>query len=109
MFLPIYGYAVPYHINTIKNVSKSEEGDYTYLRFNFVTPGQIVGKKEDVPFEDPDATFIRSMSFRSDNARHFTELYHEISELRKAQTKKETEKKEMADVVEQDKLILSSG
>ncbi|CEH15044.1 fact complex subunit spt16 [Ceraceosorus bombacis] len=107
VFLPIYGYAVPYHINTIKNVSKSEEGDYTYLRFNFVTPGQIVGKKEDVPFEDPDATFIRSMSFRSDNAHHFTELFHEISDLRKAQTKKETEKKEMADVVEQDKLILS--
>ena len=29
--LPIHGYAVPFHINTIKNVSKNDEGDFTYL------------------------------------------------------------------------------
>ena len=47
IILPIYGYAVPFHINTIKNVSKNDEGDYTYLRINFQTPGQLAGKKED--------------------------------------------------------------
>lgn len=46
--LPIYGFAVPFHVNTLKNVSKSDEGEYTYLRLNFITPGQIAGKKEDV-------------------------------------------------------------
>jgi len=35
------------HINTIKNVSKNDEGDFTYLRVNFQTPGQLAGKKED--------------------------------------------------------------
>ena len=45
--LPIHGFAVPFHINTIKNVSKSEEGNQTLLRINFQTPGQIAGKKED--------------------------------------------------------------
>ena len=47
MILPINGFAVPMHINTLKNVIKQEEGDYTVLRFMFVTPGAITGKKED--------------------------------------------------------------
>jgi FACT complex subunit (SPT16/CDC68) len=47
VILPIHGFAVPFHINTIKNVSKNDEGDFTYLRVNFQTPGQLAGKKED--------------------------------------------------------------
>lgn len=38
---------MPFHINTIKNANKNEEGEYTYLRINFQTPGQLTGKKED--------------------------------------------------------------
>ncbi|MCO5574704.1 hypothetical protein L7F22_028494 [Adiantum nelumboides] len=109
IFLPIYGFAVPFHINTLKNLSKSDEGDFTYLRFNFISPGQVVGKKEDVPFEDPDATFVRSMSFRSSDTQHFSELYRDISELKKAATKALAEMAEMADVVEQDKIVLTKG
>ena len=45
--LPIHGFAVPFHINTIKNVSKNDEGEFTYLQVNFQTPGQLAGKKED--------------------------------------------------------------
>ena len=48
MILPIYGFAVPYHISTIKNVTKTEESDYMVLRINFQSPGQIAGKKEDM-------------------------------------------------------------
>jgi nucleosome binding factor SPN SPT16 subunit len=43
----VYGFAVPFHINTIKNVSKTDEGEHTLLRINFQTPGQLAGKKED--------------------------------------------------------------
>lgn len=109
VLLPIYGFSVPFHINTIKNVSKSDEGEWTYLRFNFISPGQIMGKKEDVPFEDPEATFIRQISFRSQDAFHFGELAKTITDMKKEATKKETEKKEMADVVVQDKLITVKG
>lgn len=45
--LPIHGFAVPFHINSIKNASKNDEGDYAHLRVNFQTPGQLTGKKED--------------------------------------------------------------
>ncbi|CAO1625988.1 unnamed protein product [Sympodiomycopsis kandeliae] len=109
IILPIYGFAVPFHINTLKNISKSDEGAYTYLRFNFISPGQIAGKKDDTPFEDPDATFVRSMTFRSTDNYHYAELYKEITEMKKLAAKKEAEKKELSDVVEQDKLILNKS
>ncbi|KAL9931226.1 hypothetical protein V8E36_009903 [Tilletia maclaganii] len=109
VIMPICGAAVPFHINTLKNVTKSEEGNWTYLRFNFISPGQIAGRKEDVPFEDPDATFIRSMSYRSPDAFRFTEIMREITDMKKAATKREAEQREMADVVEQDKLIFNKG
>ncbi|CCA69595.1 probable SPT16-general chromatin factor (Subunit of the heterodimeric FACT complex) [Serendipita indica DSM 11827] len=102
--LPIHGYAVPFHINTIKNVSKNDEAEYVYLRINFQTPGQLTGKKEDTPFEDPEATFIRSLTYRSLNRMRFDTLFASIQQLKKDVNKREQQKKEMADVVEQDRL-----
>jgi len=55
VILPIHGFAVPFHINTIKNASKNDEGEFTYLRINLQTPGQLAGKKEDT---------VRSFSLR---------------------------------------------
>ncbi|KAK5071914.1 FACT complex subunit spt16 [Lithohypha guttulata] len=104
VILPIMGRPVPFHINTIKNVSKSDEGEYTHLRFNFLSPGQGVGRKDDQPFEDPTAQFIRSLTVRSKDQDRLAEVASQITELRKTATRKEQEKKEMEDVVEQEKL-----
>jgi len=105
VILPIMGRPVPFHINTIKNVSKSDEGEYTHLRFNFLSPGQGVGRKDDQPFEDPTAHFIRSLTVRSKDQDRLSEVSAQITELRKSQVRREQEKKEMEDVVEQEKLI----
>ncbi|KAF7322686.1 FACT complex subunit SPT16 [Mycena chlorophos] len=105
VILPINGYAVPFHINTIKNTNKTDEGEFTVLRINFQTPGQMAGKKEDTPFEDPDATFIRSVVFRSPDGHRFDNIHKQITELKKEANKREQQKKEMADVIEQDTLI----
>ncbi|KAF7338622.1 FACT complex subunit SPT16 [Mycena venus] len=105
VILPIHGFAVPFHINTIKNASKNDEAEYTYLRINFQTPGQLAGKKEDTPFEDPDATFIRSVVFRSLDNHRFDNICKQITDLKKEANKREQQKKEMADVVEQDNLV----
>ncbi|KAJ3056391.1 FACT complex subunit spt16 [Rhizophlyctis rosea] len=108
--LPIYGMAVPFHVSTIKNVSKQDEQEFTYLRFNFITPGQSAGKKDvQTPFEDPTATFIRALSFRSTDNHRFTEIFREINDLKKDLQKREAERKEMADLVEQDKLTELRG
>merc|ERR1719460_3633642 len=38
VLIPIHGRLVPFHISTIKNVSKNEEGAWTFLRINFNAP-----------------------------------------------------------------------
>ena len=42
VLIPIHGRLVPFHISTVKNVSKSEEGGWTFLRINFVAPGASI-------------------------------------------------------------------
>ena len=103
--LPIMGRPVPFHINTIKNASKSDEGEFAYLRINFLSPGQGVGRKDDQPFEDPTAHFVRSLTFRSRDADRMQDIATQITELRKNSVRREQEKKELEDVVEQDKLV----
>ncbi|KAK4702875.1 FACT complex subunit SPT16, partial [Phenoliferia sp. Uapishka_3] len=109
VLLPINGFAVPFHIQTLKSVIKQEEGDFTVLRFMFTTPGAITGKKEDTPFEDPSATFIRGLTYRSTDSFRFAEIHKEINDLKKAATKRDNERKELADVVEQDRLVETKG
>ena len=103
--LPILGRPVPFHINTIKNASKSDEGDFTFLRINFLSPGQGVGRKDDQPFEDASAHFVRSLTFRSLDGERYSEIATQISNMKRDSVKKEQEKKDMEDVVEQDKLV----
>ncbi|KAJ2981589.1 hypothetical protein NQ176_g1937 [Zarea fungicola] len=102
--LPILGRPVPFHINTIKNASKSDENDFSFLRVNFLSPGQGVGRKDDQPFEDPNAHFVRSLTFRSTDGDRYSEIATQISNLKRDAVKKEQVKKDMEDVVEQDKL-----
>ena len=102
--LPIMGRPVPFHINTIKNASKSDEGEFSYLRINFLSPGQGVGRKDDQPFEDATAHFVRSLTFRSTDSDRMQDISQQITDLRKNAVRREQEKKELEDVVEQDKL-----
>ncbi|KAH8691097.1 transcription elongation complex subunit [Talaromyces proteolyticus] len=105
VIVPIMGRPVPFHINTIKNASKSDEGEYAYLRINFLSPGQGVGRKDDQPFEDPSANFVRNLTLRSKDNSRFAQIAQDITELRKTALRREQERKEMEDVVEQDKLV----
>lgn len=109
VLLPIYGVPVPFHIALIKSVTKTDEGDYTVLRFNFVGPGQP-GKKTEIPYvDDPNASFIRAMAFRSTESSRFENIHRQIQEMKKEFTKDEAERKERADLVEQGKLSEMRG
>ncbi|EPZ34080.1 FACT complex subunit Spt16p/Cdc68p domain-containing protein [Rozella allomycis CSF55] len=105
--LPIYGLAVPFHISTIKNATKSDEGDGILLRINFNTPVKKEVNENSV--EEFVLQYIRTISFKSSDVIRLTEVFKDINELRKMITKKATEKKEMADLVEQEKLIESKN
>ncbi|KIW01058.1 uncharacterized protein PV09_07572 [Verruconis gallopava] len=106
ILVPIMGRAVPFHINTIKNASTTAEGAFTSLRINFLSPGQGVGRKDDQPFEDPNAHFVRSLTFRSKDSDRMQQIAGAITDMKKESVRREQEKKQLEDVVEQDKIII---
>lgn len=61
------------------------------------------------PFENPDATFIRSVSYRSPDGHRFDNICKQITDLKKEANKREQQKKEMADVIEQGTLVEIKG
>lgn len=119
VILPIYSYPVPFHISTIKNISQSVEGDYTYLRINFFHPGATMGRNEGGSYPQPDATFVKEVTYRSTNTKEPGEIsapssnlntaFRLIKEVQKRFKNREAEEKEKEDLVKQDTLILSQN
>merc|ERR550534_510248 len=118
IIMPIFGVPVPFHIATIKNISSSVEGDYTYLRINFFHPGAAVGRDEP-RYTNPEATFLKEVTYRSTNIKEPGELtapslnlntaFKLIKDIQKKYKTREAEEKEKADLVEQDNLHVSSA
>jgi len=93
---------VPFHISTINNVSKSSEGQWTYLRINFHTPS--VGKSGVLQFpdhEDPNAIFVKELTLKNQDLKgesnHLNKAEKNIKELikrAKVQDQEEEDRKE---------------
>ncbi|KAG8190381.1 hypothetical protein JTE90_022025 [Oedothorax gibbosus] len=119
LMLPILGLSVPYHISTIKNISQSVEGSYTYLRINFFHPGAALGRNEGNIFPNPEATFLKEVTYRSTNLKEPGELsapsanlgtaFRLIKEVQKKYKTREAEEREKEGIVKQDTLVLSSN
>ncbi|VVC28157.1 Hypothetical protein CINCED_3A014976 [Cinara cedri] len=116
VILPVFGIPVPFHIFTIKNISQSVEGDYTYLRINFFHPGAALARGESY-FQNPEAMFVKELTYRSSNTRepgeqitastNLVNAYRLIKEVQKKFKTREAEEKEKEDLVKQDTLVLS--
>lgn len=119
VIMPIFGIPVPYHISTIKNISQSVEGDYTYLRINFFHPGATMGRNEGGMYPQPDATFVKEVTYRSPNTKEPGEIsppsanlntaFRLIKEVQKKFKTREAEEREKEDLVKQDTLVMSQN
>ncbi|XP_011204626.2 FACT complex subunit spt16 isoform X1 [Bactrocera dorsalis] len=119
VILPIFGIPVPFHISTIKNISQSVEGEYTYLRINFFHPGATMGRNEGGLYPQPEATFLKEVTYRSSNVKEHGEVtapsanlnntFRLIKEVQKRFKTREAEEREKEDLVKQDTLILSQN
>lgn len=119
VILPIYGIQIPFHISTIKNISQSVEGDYTYLRINFFHPGAALGRNEGNIFPNPEALFLKEITYRSTNVKepgecsapssNLNTAFRLIKEVQKKYKTREAEEREKEGIVKQDTLILSSN
>ncbi|KAL1140968.1 hypothetical protein AAG570_000894 [Ranatra chinensis] len=119
VILPVFGIPVPFHISTIKNISQSVEGDYTYLRINFFHPGATMARGEGSGFPNPDATFVKEVTYRSLNTKepgetiapsaNLNNAFRIIKEVQKKFKSREAEEKEKEDLVKQDVLVVSQN
>ncbi|CAB0035722.1 unnamed protein product [Trichogramma brassicae] len=119
VIMPVFGIPTPFHISTIKNISQSVEGDYTYLRINFFHPGATMGRNEGGVYPQPDATFVKEVTYRSTNTKEPGEIsapssnlntaFRLIKEVQKKFKNREAEEREKEDLVKQDTLVVSSG
>ncbi|KAL3670335.1 hypothetical protein V7S43_004646 [Phytophthora oleae] len=112
VILPINGVPVPFHISTIKNVSKSEEDKATYLRINFYVPGTSLGRDvlpamANAITKFPNKMFIKELGFRSSDAHNLNNQFRLIKELQKRVKQREQREQEESDLVVQEDLILT--
>lgn len=116
VIVPINGIPVPFHISTLKNATKSDEGQYSYLRINFHTP-QAVSRGPNRPDSNPrfpgfavsegtSAVFIKEFTFRSSNPLNLNDCLRKIKELRKRMTEKATHARAKETLVEQQNLAI---
>lgn len=83
----------PFHISTIKNVSTTNEGQYTYLRLNFHIPG---GSTLQFPqMNGPNALFVKELTLKTANNKgstnHLQNAYKLIKDLIKKVKVQDTE------------------
>ncbi|XP_063951378.1 FACT complex subunit SPT16-like [Lytechinus pictus] len=117
VILPVFGVATPFHISSIKNISQSVEGNYTYLRINFHHPGSAMGRNEGNVFSNPEATFIKELTYRSSNIKapgestipsaNLNLAFRLIKDVQKKFKTEEAEKREKEGIVKQDKLVIN--
>lgn len=120
VIVPINGIPVPFHISTLKNATKSDEGQYSYLRINFHTPQATVTKGLGRPDNSPkfpgfaveegsSLAFVKEFTYRSSNPLNLNDCLRKIKELRKRVTEKATVAMEKQSLVEQQSLVIERG
>lgn len=121
IIVPINGIPVPFHISTLKNANKSDEGQYSYLRINFHIPhtggGRGIGRVSDNAPKFPmfdvadgsSAAFIKEFTFRSSNPLNLNDCLRKIKELRKRANEKVTSAIVKQSLVTQQSLVVERG
>lgn len=99
VLVPLYGRLVPFHILTVRNISSNQDGDHAYIRLNF-----NFGPTFEPGAKDPQAFFLKELSFRTSDTRHAAKAVQEVKALRGAVTAREKERAERATLVQQEAL-----
>lgn len=105
VLLPIEDQLVPFHIATIKNVHKNDEGDSAVLNVSFLVPNEPGAQK--IPnVADAKKFFIRELTFKSSSAS-LSKAYFDLKELRKRYLNRLKEHEEKKTLVVQEALVVN--
>ena len=109
LLVPMGGRMIPFHISTIKNVSKTEEsGGHSFLRVNFHVPGDGAMFNTPIGFPEPKGdnfAFLKEITIRISDSKAVTNAHRLIKELVKRVKGRDQEKKEKEGLVTQKVLI----
>ena len=114
LILPIQGIATPFHISTIKNISSTVEGEYTYLRINFFHPtGFLANTTQD----DFTKYYVKEINYRASNVKkagesmapssNMNNAFRLIKDVQKKYKAHEAEEKEKEGIVKQQDLVVN--
>ena len=112
VLVPLFGTLVPFHISTIKSVTKTEEGPKSFLRLNFYAPNQALGKDVHPAMaaavaRNGASIFVKTLNFMSRDGRNLASVEAQIKALQKKDRAEREAHKQAANLVEQARLILS--
>lgn len=112
LLVPIGGRVIPFHVSTIKNVSKTDEVGGSFLRVNFHVPGDGAAFNTPLGFPEPKGdnfAFLKEITIRMHDPKTIGSAHKIIKELIKRLKVRDQEKKEKEGLVVQKSLILLSG
>ena len=107
ILLPINGRHIPFHIHILKSVVKNDEGKYSSLRFNFLSPGAISNMI--FPKFNETSVFVKEIVFRSQQVQRLAELEKQIKILQRKIRLDLSERNAKEDIVEQEVIKQNKG
>jgi nucleosome binding factor SPN SPT16 subunit len=112
ILVPVCGRLIPFHISTIKNVSKTDESnERSYLRINFHIPGSTTINSP-MGFPEPSGEnfiFLKEITVRSNDIKSLGNVFRMIKELIKRVKTKNQESKDSEVLVKQETIIPLKG
>ena len=120
LLLPIYDQLVPFHINTVKNVHRQEEGTYTSVRITFITPDAKLSAQQQLSAgtgassSSPSSTspsashllrYISELTYRTASST-LDKVFYDIKELKKRVQNRLKEFEARSSLVAQADLVL---
>lgn len=115
VLLPIWGTHIPFHVSTIKSVSKNdEEGGHSFMRINFYSSGASNGK--DVPpsmalavRKFPQLMWLRTITITSTDGDAMARNVSMIKDIQRRMKAAREEEEVAADLVTQPKLRVATS
>ena len=108
--VPVYGVGVPFHISVIKNVTSTNDTDHAFVRIIFQSPsGTSLHATPPMVMRHIDQAFLKEISFRCTDVRHASNVVQKIKTLRRNVMQRQSEARERATLVTQEKLVQSRG
>lgn len=83
LLLPINGFLLPIHFSNIKTVSKTDEGECSYLRINLGVLARASIPERLLAQTDDDILAIKSITLKSADPLHFQEILKSVNDFRK--------------------------